>query len=69
MRVARVELRQFRNYDRASVDLPEGLTVICGPNGAGKTNLLEAVYFACTGRSPRTATSASSSAAASRSRG
>ena len=55
MRVARVELRQFRNYDRASVDLPEGLTVICGPNGAGKTNLLEAVYFACTGRSPRTA--------------
>ena len=55
MRVARVELRQFRNYDRAAVDLPDGLTVICGPNGAGKTNLLEAVYFGCTGRSPRTA--------------
>ncbi len=54
MRVARVELRQFRNYDRAAVDLPDGLTVICGPNGAGKTNLLEAVYFGCTGRSPRT---------------
>ena len=54
MRVARVELRQFRNYDRAAVDLPDGLTVVCGPNGAGKTNLLEAVYFGCTGRSPRT---------------
>ncbi|MCQ7029888.1 AAA family ATPase, partial [Escherichia coli] len=26
-----------------------------GPNGAGKTNLLEAIYFACTGRSCRTA--------------
>ena len=26
-----------------------GLTVITGPNGAGKTNLLEALYFACTG--------------------
>ena len=25
-----------------------------GPNGAGKTNLLEALYFGCTGRSPRT---------------
>jgi DNA replication and repair protein RecF len=31
------------------------LTVITGRNGAGKTNLLEALYFACTGRSCRTA--------------
>ncbi len=54
MRVARVELREFRNWERASVELPDGLTVISGPNGAGKTNLLEAVYFGCTGRSPRT---------------
>jgi DNA replication and repair protein RecF len=35
--------------------LGEGLTVISGPNGAGKTNLLEALYFGCTGRSCRTA--------------
>ena len=55
MLVSRVELRDFRNYDRAEVDLPAGLTVVCGPNGAGKTNLLEAVYFGCTARSPRTA--------------
>ena len=32
-----------------------GLTVVSGRNGAGKTNLLEALYFACTGRSCRTA--------------
>ena len=31
-----------------------GLTVVHGPNGAGKTNLLEALYFGCTGRSCRT---------------
>ena len=31
-----------------------GLTVITGPNGAGKTNLIEALYFGCTGRSCRT---------------
>ena len=55
MRVERVSLRDFRNYDRAEVGLAEGLTVICGPNGAGKTNLLEAVYFGLTGRSCRTA--------------
>jgi DNA replication and repair protein RecF len=47
-------LRDFRSYERAEVDLGEGLTVVLGPNGAGKTNLLEAVYFALTARSCRT---------------
>ena len=28
--------------------------MVTGRNGAGKTNLLEALYFACTGRSCRT---------------
>ena len=28
--------------------------MVAGANGAGKTNLLEAVYFGCTARSPRT---------------
>src|SRR3954462_2419733 len=54
MRATRVLLRDFRNYERAEVDLAEVLTVVTGPNGAGKTNLLEAIYFACTARSPRT---------------
>jgi DNA replication and repair protein RecF len=54
MRVARAELRDFRNYSRADLSLAPALTVISGPNGAGKTNLLEAVYFGCAGRSPRT---------------
>ena len=54
MRVTRVQLRDFRNYEAAEVELAGGLTVVAGPNGAGKTNLLEAVYFGCTGRSPRT---------------
>src|ERR671937_758226 len=54
VRVTRLELRDFRNYERAEVALGAGLTVIAGPNGAGKTNLLEALYFGCTGRSCRT---------------
>jgi DNA replication and repair protein RecF len=52
--VTRVSLRDFRNYERAEVDLGDGLTVVSGSNGAGKTNLLEAIYFGCTVRSPRT---------------
>jgi DNA replication and repair protein RecF len=54
MRVTRLELRDFRNYEAAELELPAGLTVVAGPNGAGKTNLLEGLYFGCTGRSPRT---------------
>ena len=54
MRVTAVTLRDFRNYERAEVAPGEGLTVVVGPNGAGKTNLLEALYFGCTARSPRT---------------
>src|SRR3954463_2880412 len=55
MRVTRLSVRNFRSYETAELRLGPGLTVITGPNGAGKTNLLEALYFACTGRSCRTA--------------
>src|SRR5919107_2699843 len=54
MVVTRLNLRDFRNYSRAEVELGPGLTVVCGPNGAGKTNLLEALYFGLTVRSCRT---------------
>jgi len=49
-----LSLRDFRTYESADVRLGPGLTVVTGRNGAGKTNLLEAIYFACTGRSCRT---------------
>src|SRR3954471_14215940 len=52
--VGRVRLRDFRSYDAVEVALGEGLTVVHGRNGAGKTNLLEGLYFGCTGRSCRT---------------
>lgn len=54
MVVTRLRLRDFRTYGSAEVELGERLTVVHGPNGAGKTNLLEALYFGCTGRSCRT---------------
>jgi DNA replication and repair protein RecF len=55
VRVVGVTLRDFRGYRDARVLLGASLTIVRGPNGAGKTNLLEAVYFGCTGRSCRTA--------------
>jgi DNA replication and repair protein RecF len=54
MLVTRLRLRDFRSYERTDVELGPGLTVVHGRNGAGKTNLLEALYFGCTGRSCRT---------------
>src|SRR3954471_12299427 len=49
-----LSVRDFRSYEAAEVRLGAGLTVVSGRNGAGKTNLLEALYFGCTGRSCRT---------------
>jgi DNA replication and repair protein RecF len=54
VRVVSVQLRDFRTYARAEASLGAGLTVVYGPNGAGKSNLLEAIYFGCSARSPRT---------------
>ncbi|HEY8303679.1 MAG TPA: DNA replication and repair protein RecF [Solirubrobacteraceae bacterium] len=54
MRVTSVHLRDFRTYTRAEARLGEALTVVHGANGAGKSNLLEAIYFGCTGHSQRT---------------
>jgi DNA replication and repair protein RecF len=55
LRIVNVELRNFRNYDRAEFALGAATTIVYGPTGAGKTNLLEAVHFALTGKSCRSA--------------
>jgi DNA replication and repair protein RecF len=53
MRVVSVELRDFRNYASARATLGGGLTIAYGPNGAGKSNLLEGIFFGCTGHALR----------------
>lgn len=45
MRVTRLVLHNFRNYETADVDLPSGIVVFEGANGQGKTNLVEAITF------------------------
>lgn len=54
MLVTAVEARPLRSLSDAQIELGEGIVSLIGPNGAGKTNLLEALYFALTGRSFRT---------------
>jgi DNA replication and repair protein RecF len=45
----------LRSLSNVRIDLEPGVVNLIGPNGVGKTNLLEALYFALTGRSFRTA--------------
>jgi DNA replication and repair protein RecF len=52
--VTAVEARPLRSLVQARIDLGPGIVSLVGPNGVGKTNLLEALYFALTGRSFRT---------------
>jgi DNA replication and repair protein RecF len=52
--VTAIEARPLRSLDHVRVELEPGIVSVIGPNGTGKTNLIEALYFALTGRSFRT---------------
>ena len=54
MLVTAVEANPSRNLSDVRIELGPGVASLIGPNGAGTTNLLEALYFALTGRSFRT---------------
>jgi DNA replication and repair protein RecF len=52
MRLTHLSLHNFRNYVRLELDLAPGVTLLLGDNAQGKTNLLEAIYYLATSRSP-----------------
>lgn len=54
MHITHLSLTNFRNYGRLEWDVPSGVTVLQGDNAQGKTNLLEAIYYLATTRSPHT---------------
>ncbi|MCL2672153.1 MAG: DNA replication/repair protein RecF [Clostridiales bacterium] len=55
MRVAALQLYNFRNYEKLAFRPGEGLHILSGRNAAGKTNILEALFLCALGRSHRTA--------------
>ncbi len=54
MKLKKIALTGFRNYEWETVDFEDGINIISGLNAQGKTNLLEAVYMLSCGRSFRT---------------
>lgn len=54
MYLDRLHLEQFRQYQRADIDIPLSGLAIFGANASGKSTILEAVALISTTKSPRT---------------
>lgn len=54
MRLASLEIRDFRNIAHARIPFGDGISVLHGRNGQGKTSVLEAIFLLSCGRSHRT---------------
>ena len=54
MIIRKLELSNFRNYEKLTASFNEGINYIYGENASGKTNILEAIYFLSLTRSFRT---------------
>ncbi len=54
MKVNKLSLNNFRNYETGNWHFSDQVNVFYGDNGQGKTNLLEAIYFSALGSSHRT---------------
>ncbi len=53
MIIKNLQLTNFRNYTQAEFNYSEGVNIVSGGNAQGKTNSAEAIFFLCTGYSPR----------------
>ena len=53
MYIQKLSLKNYRNYSKAEFDFINGINILVGDNGQGKTNCAEAIFYLCTGYSPR----------------
>ena len=53
MKITQIELKNFRNYEDEVINFNDGVNILVGSNAQGKTNAGEAIFFLCTGYSPR----------------
>jgi DNA replication and repair protein RecF len=54
LRLERLHLKDFRNYQNLDLLIENNITIFVGNNAQGKTNILESIYLLATGRSHRT---------------
>ncbi|MBO4323705.1 MAG: DNA replication/repair protein RecF [Clostridia bacterium] len=53
MLIKNLELIDFRNYKNCKFTYQDGINIVSGRNAQGKTNSAEAIFYLCTGYSPR----------------
>ena len=53
MVIRSLKLKNFRNYSEETFEFSDGVNIISGANAQGKTNCAEAIFYLCTGYSPR----------------
>ena len=54
MYINKIELENFRNYEKQQIVLDKNVNIIYGNNGEGKTNIIESVFLCALGKSFRT---------------
>ena len=45
MRLEKLQLLNFKNYEEVNLNFPYRINVLVGKNGSGKTNLLDAIFY------------------------
>jgi DNA replication and repair protein RecF len=45
-----IQLDNFRSFQSKTIEFNKDLTILLGDNAVGKTNVLESIYFICTGK-------------------
>ena len=53
MKISKLFLKNFRNYQDLTVEFDPGVNILVGLNAQGKTNILEALYYCAMGKSHR----------------
>lgn len=54
MNITKIELNNFRNYNKKTFDNFSNLNIIIGKNGIGKTSIIEAIYLGSLAKSFKT---------------
>jgi DNA repair exonuclease SbcCD ATPase subunit len=49
MRIDKIKIENFKNYENLEVEFEKGINLFVGSNGSGKTSILEAINVAIGG--------------------
>ena len=54
MKLTKINLTNFRNYDKLELNFDKNINIFIGNNAQGKTNILESIYVLSITKSHRT---------------